>query len=363
MPKSRRSLLSMAAVLGTALLVDGPRASAQESETGKKIRQAVASGDLAGLHGVMVAHKGKVLVEEFFSGEDERWGVSLGKRDHGPETLHDLRSVTKSIVALLYGMALAERRVPTVDRPLLAQFPEYADLAGDPRRDAITIGHALSMQMGTEWDESLPYSDPRNSEIAMEAASDRYRFILDRPMIEPPGTQWRYNGGATAIIGRVIAKGVGKPIDAYAKKKLLEPLGIREFEWIKGRDGEPSAASGLRLKLPDLVRIGEMVVAGGTFDGRTIVPADWLTALATPRATTRDGLRYGYFWWLAPQGDPPVWVACFGNGGQRLTVQSKHGLVIAINAGNYNRPDDWKMPVKLIEGYLVPGLRDQIVGK
>ena len=359
---TRRSLMTLAAGLGAALVYKlyfaGPAGTVAE-----RIRQGVASGDLAGLHGVMVVHKGKTLVEEYFPGDDQRWGTPLGNREHGPAVLHDLRSVTKSIVGLLYGIALTEGRVPSPDQPLLAQFPEYADLAGDARRDTITLADALSMQMGTEWDESLPYSDPRNSEIAMEAASDRYRFVLDRPMVATPGTAWTYNGGATAIIARLVAKGTGKPIDAYAREKLLAPLGITEYEWVKGRDGEPSAASGLRLRLPDLARIGAMLAAGGVDDGRQLVPGDWLKAMAMPRATVDGGLRYGYFWWLAPGGDPPAWVAGFGNGGQRLTVQPRFGLVIAVQAGNYNRPDDWQMPVKLIESYLVPGLRDAIAGK
>jgi CubicO group peptidase (beta-lactamase class C family) len=80
--------------------------------------------------------------------------------------------VTKSIVSLLYGMALADGLVPGLDDSLLDHFPAYADLAADPRRRKILVRHALAMQMATEWSEDLPYTDPRNSEIAMEMAAD-----------------------------------------------------------------------------------------------------------------------------------------------------------------------------------------------
>jgi len=100
------------------------------------------------------------------------------------------------------------------------------------------VRHALSMQMATEWSEDLPYTDPRNSEIAMEMAADRYRYFLDRPMVGEPGGGWTYNGGATSVIAGLIAKGVGKPIDVYACETLFATLGIERFEWFVGSDAD-----------------------------------------------------------------------------------------------------------------------------
>ena len=214
------------------------------------------------------------------------------------------------------------------------------------------------MQMGTEWNEDLPYTDPRNSEIAMEMAADRYRYVLDRPLVHEPGTRWTYNGGATAIIGHLIAQGVQKPIDIYAKEKLFTPLGVENFEWVHGQDGVPSAASGLRMNIHDLAKIGGLIMNNGQFNGQQIVPKDWLTMSFTPHANLENGLRYGFFWWLAAQGSPPNWVAGFGNGGQRLTINQRENLVLAVFAGNYNQPDAWRLPVKIITDFLVPALVD-----
>lgn len=335
----------------------GSRSTMRNTEMEQQLTSAFADGELPGLHSVLILQNGEVFAEAHFPGEDQRWGSPLGHRDHGPDTLHDLRSVTKSIVGLLYGIALGEGLVPGVDESLLAQFPEYQDLTEDPERREILIGHALSMQMGTEWDENLPYSDPRNSEIAMEMADDRYRYVLDRPIVHSPGQQWTYNGGATAIIAHLIAQGVGMPIDVYAREKLFAPLGISEFEWVAGADGVPSAASGLRLTVHDLAKIGQLIIHGGRHGDQQIVPATWLDAALAPQAEA-DPLRYGYFWWLAPQGDPPVWVAGFGNGGQRLSINRRLGLVVVILAGNYNQLNAWRLPVKVIEEFLVPALED-----
>jgi CubicO group peptidase (beta-lactamase class C family) len=106
--------------------------------------------------------------------------------------------VSKSIVGLVYGIALADGKVPPPEAPLLASLPEYADLAADPARKRWTIHHVMTMTMGTDWDElGVPYSDPTNSEIAMDTAPDRYRFVLGAPVVMEPGKRWIYNGGAT----------------------------------------------------------------------------------------------------------------------------------------------------------------------
>ena len=322
----------------------------------EKLQAAYASGELSGLHSVLVMRDGKVLSEAYFTGEDQRWGDPLGEVKHGPDTLHDLRSVTKSVVGLLYGIALAEGVVPSIDEPLLAQFPEYPDLSEDPDRRAILIRHVLSMKMGTQWNEDLPYSDPKNSEIAMEMAKDRYRFVLDRPMVNVPGDWWTYNGGATAIIGRLISKGAGMPLDEYANQKLFKPLGISRYEWVGGRDGEPSAASGLRLTTHDLAKIGQLVANKGLLNGQQVAPASWIDAMLTPSATL-DGLRYGFQWWLAPDNLPPTWVAGFGNGGQRLTVAPQSRTVVVSFAGRYNEHDAWKLPLKVILEFVNPFLK------
>ena len=328
-----------------------------DKDISAQLQRAHRDGDLEGLHGVLVIRRGEILAEQYFAGEDERWGQSLGIRHIGGEDLHDLRSVTKSIVSLLYGIALREGLVPGLEESLLAQFPQYEDLTGEPARESMTLRHALSMQMGTEWNEDLPYTDPNNSEIAMELASDRYRFILDRPMVRAPGECWAYNGGATALIGHFIEKGAGMALDDYAHEKLFQPLGIEAFDWIRGQDGVASAASGLRLSARDLAKIGQLVLQDGVWEGQQVVPKDWLSEALAPHGVPEEGIRYGLFWWLGPDGDPPHWVAGFGNGGQRLTVSKASGLIVVVFAGNYNQSDAWKLPVKIMLEFVVPTLQ------
>lgn len=326
------------------------------ADAGERIDKAFAAGELKGLHGVVVLRQGKIALERYFPGADEIWGDSRGVVAFDAGELHDLRSVSKSIVGLLYGIALADGLVPGPTAPLLASFPEYPDLTADAARQRLRVSHVLAMTMGTQWDESLPYSDPRNSEIAMERAPDRYRFILDRPIDRSPGEAWTYSGGATALLGHLIAKGSGMPLGSFARERLFAPLGIGDFAWIKGSNGLEAAASGLRLRPRDLAAIGQLLLDKGAYGGRQVVPADWLEASLTSRIRTGDGLDYGYHWYLPRYGTPSVRYGAFGNGGQRPVVAPDLDIVVAVTAGNYNQPDGWQTSVKLTNEFVFGGL-------
>jgi CubicO group peptidase (beta-lactamase class C family) len=317
-----------------------------------KLEAGVRSGLLRGLHAVLVARGGHLVLEQYYEGVDQSWGTPLGTVAFGPDTLHDLRSVTKSVVGLLYGIALDRGLVPPPAALLFPQFPEYPDLLADRRRARITIGHALTMTLGMEWDEDRPYTDPANSEIAMEMAPDRYKFVLERPIVAEPGTRWIYSGGAVALLGALIARGCGQPLPDFARDALFDPLGIAAFEWAAGRDGVASAASGLRLRPRDLLRIGALVLGRGAWAGRRILSADWIDASLAPAVATGDGLDYGRLWFL---GDAPVpafagarrWAGGFGNGGQRLWLMPEAGVAAAILCGHYDMPDGWVTPTRI----------------
>jgi CubicO group peptidase (beta-lactamase class C family) len=336
----RRLLL---AALGAGLAA--PRlALAQSASQGidARLAQAEQAGRVSGLHVLLVSQRGKLVFAHYGRGEDESWGTPLGTVAFAPDVPHDLRSVSKSVVGLLYGIALAAGKVPPPEARLYDQFPEYPDLAKQPGRDRLTIHHVLSMTLGFEWDElTIPYGDPRNSENAMELAPDRYRYILERPIVGEPGVKWTYCGGATALLGRLIARGTGQTLHDYGRRVLFDPLGFGPSEWSTGTDGEPRAASGLRLRPSDMLGVGELVLAGGAWNGRQIVPADWVKRATTPVVASGSARSYGYQWYIGDVAVGPRtlhWVGGIGWGGQRLFVLPALDLVVAMNCGNYRKP-------------------------
>lgn len=305
------------------------------------------------LHGVVVIRGGKLVIERYYEGIDQRWGQPLGTVAFTAETLHDLRSISKSIVGLMYGIALAEQQVPPLDQPLLDCFPDCADLGGEPMRRRMTVAHALSMQLGLAWDETLSYSDPRNSEIEMEQAPDRCRYVLERPLVAEPGTQWNYSGGATVLLARLITQGTGQSLLEYAQTKLFAPLGIEHTEWVADEHGVERAASGLRMRPRDAAKIGQLVLDRGRLGDDQVIPEAWIDASLTPHARIDDEFNYGYQWWLPTQWN---WVGAFGNGGQRIKVLPQLGLVLVVTTGNYNQPEQWRVPVGVLVDVVLASL-------
>jgi len=336
----------------TGTAKSSPEAVGFLPDLGDRLEAGVRSGLLRDLHAVLVMRKGRPVLERYYEGPDVAWTRPLGPVAFGPETLHDLRSVTKSVVGLLYGIALDAGAVPPPEAPLLESFADYPDLAADPRRRALTIEHALTMSLGLSWDETQPYTGPHNSEVAMEMAPDRYRFVLEQPIQDSPGTRWTYSGGATALVAALIARGTGRPLQDFARDALFSPLGVEDFEWVAGRDGIVSAASGLRLAARDLIRVGTLVLDGGIWQGRQIVPKTWIGESLAPAIETGDGLSYGRFWFIGHGEAPAIgrtgpWMAGFGNGGQRLWIMPDLDLTAVIFCGGYNKPDAWVTPTRI----------------
>ena len=199
----------------------------------------------------------------------------------------------------------------------------------------------------------------------MDRAVDRYRYVFERPIVDPPGVRWAYNGGATALLARLIAKGTGRPLPEFAREALFEPLGVARTEWERGADGEALAASGLRMTLRDLARIGAATLDGGRWNGRQIISTEWLRSSFAPAVSMPDGRRYGYQWYLGavPMDDGASgvrWeetVSAIGNGGQRLFLLPRLELVVAVTAGNYDAAEQWRPPMVVLRDVLLPALR------
>jgi CubicO group peptidase (beta-lactamase class C family) len=324
-------------------------------DLGARLDELVTSGRAWKLHGVVILRKGALVLERYEAGEDEIGGDSIGRVAFGPDTLHDLRSVTKSILGLLYGVALTQGKVPAPDQPLLDAFPEYANLAIDPRHRRLTIAHALTMSLGLEWNEDIPYEDPANSEVQMEEAPDPYRYIFSRPFVAEPGARWIYGAAAPELIGKLIQKGTGRSLPDFARAALFDPIGVGATVWTDGSNGEPAAASGLRMTPRDFARVGQLILNRGQWEGRPVVPAEWLEKSFQPYLAADEFRRYGYFWYVGDfqYGHPPNrpiahWIGAFGYGGQRLFVLPELDITVAITAGNYADNNQWIPPIRVI---------------
>jgi CubicO group peptidase (beta-lactamase class C family) len=316
----------------------------------------------ANIHAVVVARSGKLVMERYYTGADERWGSPIGMVAYAPDVKHDLRSISKSVTSMLVGIALRQGKFPELDSAVMDAFPEYGSLRNTDN-ERITFRHLLTMSSGWKWDEWMPYSDPTNSERQMISAADPIHYVLEQPVIAPPGSVYNYNGGNTTLLGAVLSKVIGKRLDDYAREVLFGPLGISDFEWVKlPSNGQPAAASGLRLRPRDTAKLGQLMIADGVWNDTQVLPAGWTGSSMKPRING-DGLYYyGYQWWLGRtmRGDKSVhWAAGVGYGGQRLYAVPDLDLVVAINAGHYGAgPLQTIIPFGILTKVVMPAITD-----
>jgi CubicO group peptidase (beta-lactamase class C family) len=319
---------------------EAPEASGFDPQTLCAVLASVADGD-ANIHGLIVERHGRLVAELYRRGTDRSiWTLFAREQDFGPEVVHDLRSVTKSVVSLLFGIARQQRGIDLTASPL-AFYPEYASLRS-PERDAITLEHLLTMSSGLEWREAVgTYGTPANDETRLYWDWAPYRYVLGRPVVAPPGSRFNYNGGGTAVLADIVRRETRMPLRDFARTALFEPLGIRDWTWVRDPYRREIAFAGLRMRPRDLAKVGRMVLARGEWQGRRIVPADWIAASLAPHIATGDGLEYGYQWWTGTvehAGRALRWSAGFGNGGQRLFLVPALDVSVVITAGAYNDP-------------------------
>ena len=239
-------------------------------------------------------------------------------------TAFDVRSVTKSIVSLLVGDAIAAGKI-SLDSTVGDYFgAPYALDAGDR---AVTVRQLLTMTSRYQWNENT--GDDYNLWVL---SPDHVQFLLDRAQSDPSDT-FVYNSAAVSLLGNLLQKAVGEPLPQYAREQLFTPLSIATANWEELEPGMVNAGSGIQLAARDLLRIGQLVLQHGQSGTAQVVPSAWIDATSAARFPWRDtygaqtNTTYGYLWWLADAPATPAEFA-WGYGGQFIYVVPSLDLVV-----------------------------------
>ena len=327
-----------------------------------KIDTAIRNGTYPNIHSLHIVRNDKLVYENYWQGKDESWGDDLGIRIHDKESLHDIRSISKSVVSACVGIAIQQGKIKGIDQKVFDFFPEYKKL-DTGLISSLTIKHLLTMSSGLVWNEEVPYDNPENSEIRMIRSSNPVEYVLSQPLEFQPGVSWKYNGGTTQLLAAIIEKATGKKVDHFAKEYLFQPLDIKQFEWAKYPDtDQPAAASGLRLRSRDLLKFGLLYNNNGIWNGRQIIPKQWIEESFQPHVQRPDGGAYGYQFWLwqdTINNQPIPFIACVGNGDQKIYFDKSHHMVVVATAGNYNKWGIKKNTYALMKEYIYPALMQQ----
>lgn len=260
--------------------------------------------------------------------------------------LHTVQSVTKSINSAALGIAIDEGHIEGTKALILPFFDDYEVEKPDPRKERITIDDLLTMRTGIAWDDEGGFGSETDSTYALENSETWIQFILDQPMYAEPGTVFKYNDGASVLLGKILHEATGKRVDTWAKEKLFDPIGIDAFYWKITPDGEADTEGGLYLSAHDMARIGYLFLREGQWDGQRVISADWVrrsVASNVPSSATGDNsspFGYGYQWWV-PEDETgrPLGFAGYGLGGQRIMVFPDYDVVAVFQgwdpAGEY----------------------------
>lgn len=301
-----------------------------------------AAGANLNLHSLVVEKGGAIIAEQYLPGVDRSiWSIRGYVQGFGPDDQHDMRSVSKSVVGLLVGIAMAQGKIEGVDTPIFDLYPGLVEFS-TPQKRAIKLRHVLSMSTGLAWDESVAtYGTFANDETRLYWDWRIPRAVLKRELVASPGEQYNYNGGNTALLADLLEQKTKENLADFARKHLFEPLGIREWTWVRDPWLRHLSFAGLRLRPRDMLKIGKVVRDGGVWQGKQIIPAGWIEQSVRIHVKTADGLGYGYQWYsgsVAHQGSTVAWHGAIGNGGQRLFIVSELAMTIAMTAGGYNSP-------------------------
>lgn len=307
------------------------------------LTQAIYDEELANLDSFLLYRDGALVFEEYF-------------HEYDASTPHQLRSATKTLMALLVGAALERGAIASLDAPVLPYFADYADLANvDDRKRSITIRHLLTMQSGfacNDWDQESP-----GNEGAMVRTDDWARFILDLPMEHEPGAHGSYCSGNVILAGRIVEQATGRPLRAFADEVLFGPLGIERYEW-GFRPDQSNAENFVQawMRPRDMLKVGVMILDGGAWRGRQIIAPDYIGELTRAHSVIDDA-PYGYFYWRRyinlPSGRFETPQAS-GNGGQKIIVLDEYDAVIVMTGGAYNQDSRSN---EILARYVIPGLR------
>ena len=294
----------------------------QQGVDPEKIREAYQKAQiLDNIYSLLVVKNGFLVAEKYFNGQD----ISMA---------NSIASVTKSFNSALAGIALREGVLTGLDRKMADFFPEIDWQDAEPRKSQITIRQILQMRSGYPWEEADGYLDD------LFSRSNWIPLLAEFPLQADPGARWGYSNFMAHMMAVILSRAAGRSLLSFAQEFLFEPLEISVAYWPTDSLGYYHGSGDMRFTPRDLARFGQLYLDQGLFNGRQVIPAEWVEASFQIYSPTTYGreimsairqLGYGYFWWSGVSGAHQFRYA-WGHGGQMIAVIGDLNMVIVATA-------------------------------
>ena len=298
-------------------------------QVAEKLVNGVIDGTYPDVRSILVYRNGALVLEEYFYGYDR-------------SRRHEMRSLTKSVIALLAGAADDRKLLDSAEPALMRLgYPAYGN--PDPRKDKVTMVDLLSNQSGFDCDDRDKTS--RGNEVKLYEQADWAKAFVDLPVQSDPGTLGKYCSGGIITAGRVVEMAAGMPLPAFAQEALFEPLGIRRGDWqwnFKLDSTQRSEFGQIYLRPRDMLKLGILIQQRGKWNGRRVISADWIDAATAKRSRIGDsdyGLGIWHRWYRVPTqiGDQRIdTVMLSGNGGQKVYLVPSMDMIVVFTGGSFN---------------------------
>ena len=303
------------------------------------------AAELETIYSLLVIKNGYLIAEDYFN------EGSVDQKDR-------LQSVTKSYTSALVGIALEQGYLSSVDQKMLDFFPEVTGQVTDPRKEQITIRQMLQMRAGYPWEETDPA-------LWDGLLSGYYVPLIEGfPLITDPGTEFHYSNLTSNWLGIIVDRATGVRLKAYAEENLFSPLGVEAGDWGTDTEGHNQGCGDLHFTARDAAKFGLLYLSGGEYEGKQIVPADWVRESlqrysedinltggfpANWGLSFRD-IGYGYQWWSARVRDHHFDYAA-GHGGQLIVLLAELDMIVVTTSYPFWLQHDaeaWKHELAII---------------
>lgn len=339
-----------------------PESQGLDSQVLSQMDQLIQSQQYGNIRSLLVIKNGVLVHETYFGNQGEK---------------RPIYSVTKSVGNVLLGIAQHQGHTLDVNASAFQYMPQYNNVPFAQAKQAITVHDLLTQRHGLEWDEwTDPYNHPNNSVYKMLRTNDWYHYVMSRPLIESPDSNFTYSTGASSMMSIILQNISGESSYPFAIEHLFTPLGINDHHWELidggGQQGQgittfphdlAPLGFGIWLKPIDMAKIGQLYLNGGTWEGERLVAQEWIDQSIIPYSDlhsdpdvfTLPGSGYGYQWWTHDFNDDAGRIHhsyyADGYGRQYIFVFPDHDLIVTTTADDYFR-DGQGMGTLLREVFL-----------
>lgn len=328
-----------------------PEAERQNID-GVQITRAFADASkIADLQGLAVARNGVVVAEAYFNDATSEPGPPL-----------HVMSVTKSITSTLVGIAIEEGFIDSVGQTISDFLGAEVDTV-NPALGKVTIRQLLTMSCGQNWQELGEYSEFNE----FVTAPDQLNYIMDKPIVNTPGTIFNYSDGAAHLTSYVLTRATGLETSEFADQYLFGPMGLGERLWYADKRLVAYGGVGLCIGIHDMLKIGFMYLNKGFYNGQQIVSEDWIEEVTSLQISSNNEISflpdYGYYWWLG-QAHDHEFICANGYGGQFIFIVKDLDLVVCSrnnfrSIGRNQAGQNWYTTLDIIINQVLPAVREE----